>query len=587
MTMEDLKKFCIDQKLVTKNNRINPRKIRDDSVQILEQKLNAPLKVAIDILFSKNGEKPTCSYCAGELDFYDLPNYKPIRYAHQECAVNARIEKIDWKAAVSKRKETCKNLYGSEHYFDYDSMITKSRKTKLEKYGTENFVNPEKAKQTKEELYGTSNYRNDAQIKETNLKRYGAENPFGSTKIIQKISGKLETNYGGRGFASEVLSKNIQQTVESVFGVSNAMKNPNVAKKSSSLKRKAYYGPTLFQTLTENLHEQYEKYVQQNQLSITKLATTLGIDRNTLSRAFKKDGFQILDRNYNCSTSTGERYLADLIRTIDPNVEIVLNTRSIIEPKELDLWLPKYQVGIEYHGSYWHQEERVGDLHREKAILAKEKNIRLIQIFDYELIEKTDKILSLLRSVMGLNSKKLYARDCNLVELDVHEARKFCDTYHLQAYAPAKINYGLVHKTEGLVQLMSFGRPRFTKRTEWEIIRLCTQFDTIVVGGTKKLWSKFIRDQNPVSVVTYADARFFTGNAYTNLGFTYEAHSGSGYLWTNGVSRLSRHQTRKRNLISEDTKSINNSEQQIMSGKGFYKLLDAGTYSYIWQSNGI
>jgi len=584
LSIEELKKFCIETKIVTKNKKINPRIKKDDkNCLFVEEQMSAPLKVAIDILFMKNGEVPRCNYCGDELDMYSLSNYKPINYIHKSCSVKSKNDKIDWNSAVNKRKATCTNLYGAEYYFDYDKMVNQSRKTKADRYGNKNYVNPEKMKQTKKERYGNENYRNDEKIKATNKERYGADNPFGSKQIISKIDEKMQREYGGRGFASTVISADIRDTIEYKFGVSNAMQNSDVSLKSRNTKRKLYYGDDLHKTLTEDLDKQYKQYFENNKLSITKLAESIGVDRNTLSRAFQREGFEVLDRRYNCSTSAGEDYLINIIKSIDPSVEIIRNTRKIIEPKEIDIWLPQYNLGIEYHGSYWHQENKVGEKHRDKAVLAQKIGIRLIQIFDYELVEKTDKIISVIKNAMGICEKKIFARDCQITKLDVKTARTFCEENHLQNYSPAKINYGLIHKTLGLVQLMSFSSPRFSRKNQWEIIRLCTKRNFIVLGGTEKLWKNFIKEYEPSDVITYADARFFSGSTYNRIGFEYKDHSGSGYIWNNGVSKLTRHQTRKSNLLDENKKLINKSENQIMSTKGFYKILDAGNFVYEWR----
>jgi hypothetical protein len=51
------------------------------------------------------------------------------------------------------------------------------KRAKLEKYGTTNYVNSEKAKQTKLEKYGTTNYVNSEKAKQTRLKKYGKFHP--------------------------------------------------------------------------------------------------------------------------------------------------------------------------------------------------------------------------------------------------------------------------------------------------------------------------------------------------------------------------------------------------------------------------
>lgn len=79
--------------------------------------------------------------------------------------------------------------------------------------------------------------------------------------------------------------------------------------------------------------------------------------------------------------------------------QIQPNTRKIIHPKELDIYIPDLKIVIEFNGTYWHAEERQNNIyvHREKSILCHEKEIRLIHIFEFEdLDEQIEKINQLI-----------------------------------------------------------------------------------------------------------------------------------------------------------------------------------------------
>ena len=39
--------------------------------------------------------------------------------------------------------------------------------------------------------------------------------------------------------------------------------------------------------------------------------------------------------------------------------EIIENSRTIISPKELDIYIPQKNLAIEYDGLYWHDENHV------------------------------------------------------------------------------------------------------------------------------------------------------------------------------------------------------------------------------------
>lgn len=75
------------------------------------------------------------------------------------------------------------------------------------------------------------------------------------------------------------------------------------------------------------------------------------------------------------------------------------NNRKIINPKELDIYIPNLKLAIEFNGTYWHAEERQNNIyvHREKSILCHNLGIRLVHIFEFEdLDEQIDMINQLI-----------------------------------------------------------------------------------------------------------------------------------------------------------------------------------------------
>ena len=84
----------------------------------------------------------------------------------------------------------------------------------------------------------------------------------------------------------------------------------------------------------------------------------------------------------------------------------VIHTRSIIAPLELDIYLPKYNIAIEYNGDYWHALHRVD--HSIKRKKCEEKNIKLIQIRekDYNLYKD-----DILENIINLIFNKSYTEN--------------------------------------------------------------------------------------------------------------------------------------------------------------------------------
>ena len=51
---------------------------------------------------------------------------------------------------------------------------------------------------------------------------------------------------------------------------------------------------------------------------------------------------------------------------------------------------------------------------------------------------------------------------------------------------------------------MTLGKPRYNKKYEWELLRLCTQGGLRVIGGASKLFKYFIKTYNIPELITGA-----------------------------------------------------------------------------------
>ena len=252
-----------------------------------------------------------------------------------------------------------------------------------------------------------------------------------------------------------------------------------------------------------------------------------------------------------------------------------LNIKSIRESiwdilgnYELDIFISNYNLGIEYNGNYWHSElYRKNDYHQEKSLLAQEKGIQLIHIWEWEWICKQDIIKSLIKSKLGIFEKRIFARKCIIKELDYKTYADFCNKNHLQGECGAKVKLGLFYKEE-LIQVMSFGVPRFTDKYEWEIIRECSKQNYIILGGKEKLWKYFINKYNPSNCLSYCDFSKFTGNSYLKLGFKKERLNKPGFWWVD----IKLNQIYLRSPF----------KHQKMKEAGYLKLYDAGQLVFEW-----
>ena len=228
-------------------------------------------------------------------------------------------------------------------------------------------------------------------------------------------------------------------------------------------------------------------------------------------------------------SSLFEIEITDYIKSIYSG-EIITNTRDVLKPYELDIYIPDKKLAIEVNGLFYHSSLNNNidkNYHFNKSKMCEDKGIRLIHIYEWEWLKYPEKIKQLLNIALGSVSK-IYARQCEVREISNKEAKPFNEATHLQNHRNAQVTYGLFYNNE-LVQLMSFSQTKYNKNlksNEWEIIRGCPGSNNIVVGGVSKLFKHFINDYKPNKVFSYCDFNKFDGKSYLALGMEFVGYTG-------------------------------------------------------------
>lgn len=274
-------------------------------------------------------------------------------------------------------------------------------------------------------------------------------------------------------------------------------------------------------------------------------------------------------------SSIPEQEVADFVKSL--GLDIVQNSRRIISPKELDIFVPSRNVAIEFHGLYWHsREDKDKDSHLAKWKTCSEQNIRLIQIFSDEWREKRQICESIIRHALNKTSSKLDARKCKVLKLDPIVARPLLDEWHLDGKTRSSVYFGLEHKGE-IVSIMSLRTPFHKKhRNSVEIARFASRLNTSVRGAIGKLLKhakNWAREQNKTKMLTYTDLRIGTGKGYESSGFTFLKHTGRNYWHTDGNKRFNR-------FAFKADKSRNMTEKQVCAEAGVTQVYGPGNLSF-------
>ena len=280
-------------------------------------------------------------------------------------------------------------------------------------------------------------------------------------------------------------------------------------------------------------------------------------------------------------TSEAEREFAGFCGTC---TEIIENDRTVIAPFELDVFIPSKKLAFEFDGLYWHCDGvKPAKYHLAKTELCAEKDIRLVHLFENEWAEKRQIVESRVRDMLGVYSQIVYARKCELRETGKDEARLFQDANHLQGAVESSVRLGLYFENE-LVALMTFGKCRFDKTHEWEMLRFCCKLGYHIPGAAGKLLKHFERVYRPKSLVTYADRRWSTGNLYRVLGFRFIRNSPPNYWYFKNPSlRLESRVKYQKHRLKDLLPNFDESKTEVenMKANGYSRIFDCGNMVFV------
>ena len=262
---------------------------------------------------------------------------------------------------------------------------------------------------------------------------------------------------------------------------------------------------------------------------------------------------------------------------------ITTNIKRNFRPEnklEADIFIENKNLLFEFNGTYWHREDKLGKTyHLNKTNYFNNLGYKLIHIWEYDWINpiKQNILKEKIKALLGVDQTKIYARNCIIKEISSKEKNEFLNKHHIQGEDKSKVKLGLFFENE-LVAVMTFGKPRFNKNYEWELIRYATKSGYHVLGGAGKLLKYFERNFNPKSIITYADRSYSQGNMYKQIGFKFISYSKPNCYLVRGNEVYKHYQFKKHKLQNQLNNHFNNKmpENENITLNGFYKIYDCG-----------
>lgn len=445
--------------------------------------------------------------------------------------------------------------------------------------------------------------REREQWKERSRKRNGYKEYTRRCKICGK---KFTTHYSKKLYCGS------DECEEERIRLKNKSYHSKRSKEELKLKGRKYYNNNRDKCLLSKANVYREKNPEAKEYSPGK---TVKLTFNEVKEYIESNNYKLLSVNYNnnkellklqcpnshewyttfhsfksgsrCMTcytnnnyvSKPEQDIRDYFENNYPELNVVYNDRSVISPKELDFYFPDSKVAVEVCGLYWHGEGTTNtpkSYHYDKMMICFENRVRLITIFEDEIYNNFDIVISRILQAIGKTKEVIYARKCSVECISTTEANKFFVNNHLQGRSTAEKIWALVHKGK-IVSVCSIGkiiRKHTSTMDTVELKRLCNLSNTHVVGGASKLFSRakeYALEEGYSKIKSYCDMRYANifNPVYEKLGFVLDGFTKyTPHYFKSGV--------RYRNF------SLRKSKEERLTGKTEYELRKEQGYDRIW-----
>lgn len=253
--------------------------------------------------------------------------------------------------------------------------------------------------------------------------------------------------------------------------------------------------------------------------------------------------------------------------------------------KEIDIYIPSLKIGIEYCGLYWHSEKfKDQKYHHNKLKLAEQEGIRLITIFEDEWKNRQSQVKNFLKSILGIHKTRIYARKCEVKQVDKPLALQFLEDTHIQGRAAHIVAFGLYYQNE-LVGIVTGNKHHRQGINDFVLNRLSFKDGYQIVGGASKLLKsliKYCKEHGYNKLISWSDNRWSQGNVYEKIGFILEQELRPDYSYVtpSGLRESKQSNTKQKLLAKGAVGTMNNTEVELADTLNYKRIWDCGKKRY-------
>lgn len=207
----------------------------------------------------------------------------------------------------------------------------------------------------------------------------------------------------------------------------------------------------------------------------------------------------------------------DLHKTINlilPGVQTIKGDRTILEGREIDIYIPKFRLGIEYDGLAFHSDSKEESYHLWKTVTAAKKKVKLIHIWSDLWNNRRAQVVDFLSKLFG-KYQEIPFEECEISEIPKTEGRHFLSATHIMSYDSRANRFIGIYKEGYLIEVVAFkvNKDKWVFLQKAERSTLCVKDDLFHVID-------YIKTSYKITELTASiDRSLFDGEDLKTIGF--------------------------------------------------------------------
>lgn len=225
--------------------------------------------------------------------------------------------------------------------------------------------------------------------------------------------------------------------------------------------------------------------------------------------------------------SKPEQDLADAL--IAHGIEVIQSDRKILKGSELDIYIPRSNLAIEYNGLFWHTDTNGKDesYHYKKWKSALKANTQLVQIWEDEWRDRRDLVMSMLLQKLNITKGITHeSEDVSFSMISEKEARMFSSENQIQEFVPANFYFALLDNKSEIKAFLAVdveGNDHFI----FQHYAIQCNF----LGGFTKILHKFETTFKPTNIMAFSDNCTLNCDHFSQNGFVIDSELPPDYRY--------------------------------------------------------